>query len=172
MTGLIEKKLASAAPARDPRQEQARQAMLQAFKHRPGSPEFAEQMRAALESVPHDAADEQKFAAWNEKMQAGQNDPDLFFSPASGRYRFTEFCVVPGREYNITGTCMENPEAKDEHDRNLISKGINEPTYLISDKTLVKVKSGLRNKALLMIFGGAGAAVVCLGFLLGEFGLF
>ena len=48
---------------------------------------------------------------------------------AAGRYRFTEHCVLPDHQYDVTGTCGENPEANDGNDRNLIRKGTNEPTF-------------------------------------------
>ena len=90
---------------------------------------------------------------------------------ASGRYRLTEYCILPGHEYNITGTCVENPEPKDQHDRNLITKGLNESTFLISWKAPRAVESGLRNRSIRMIFGGAAVAVICLAILLAKFGL-
>ncbi|HXW15221.1 MAG TPA: hypothetical protein VEN79_11995 [Terriglobia bacterium] len=51
---------------------------------------------------------------------------------ASGRYRLIEQCILPDHEYDISGTCEENRFAKDVNDRNLIRKGKNEPTFLIS----------------------------------------
>ena len=81
---------------------------------------------------------------------------------ALGRFRFTEYCIAPGRFYTITGTCAENPNPKDEHDRNLIVKGESEPTFLISWKEEKQIESGLRWRALLYIFGGAALAVVSL----------
>jgi len=81
---------------------------------------------------------------------------------ALGRFRFTEYCIVPGESYTITGTCVENLHPEDEHDRNLIVKGESEPTFLISWKEEKQIESGLRWRALLYIFGGAAMAVVCL----------
>ena len=81
---------------------------------------------------------------------------------ALGRFRFTEYCIVPGRSYTIAGTCAENPNPKDEHDRNLIVKGESEPTFLISWKEEKQIESGFRWRALLYIFGGAAMAVVSL----------
>ena len=83
-----------------------------------------------------------------------------------GSFRLKEFCIVPGREYSITGTCTENPEAHDERDRNLIVKGANEPTYLISEKPLAALESSLRGRVALMVLGGGALSVVCLGLLL------
>ena len=81
---------------------------------------------------------------------------------ALGRFRFTEYCIVPGRSYTIAGTCAENPNPKDEHDRNLIVKGESEPTFLISWKEEKQIESGFRWRALLYIFGGAAMAVASL----------
>lgn len=92
--------------------------------------------------------------------------------PAGGRYRFTECCILPDHEYDITGTCGENPEAKDVNDRNLIRKGPNEPTYLISSLAQPDVNIMLQMRAQLMIVGGGMLAVFCLGLLLLRFGLF
>jgi hypothetical protein len=89
----------------------------------------------------------------------------------SGRYRLTEYCIQPGHWYDVTGTCTENPLSKDDRDRNLISKGVNEPTFLISWRTAKDVEKILRNRAALMIFGGGALAVACLGFLLAHLGM-
>ena len=79
-------------------------------------------------------------------------------------YRFTEFCLPAGRQTSMFGTCTENPNPADENDRNLIKRGDNEKTYLISTKTEQKLESSLRLQAFFMIFIGAvlilgGAAV-------------
>ncbi len=90
---------------------------------------------------------------------------------ASGEYRLTECCLVPGQTYDITGTCTENPQPRDEHDRNLIVKGTNEPTFLISSRTEKGVQSYLLKQTLWKVFGGAALAIVCLAILLGKLGL-
>lgn len=91
---------------------------------------------------------------------------------ATGHFRLTEYCLRPGQVYDISGTCAENPQPRDEFDRNIILKGTNEPTFLISSKGERKaVASGLRKKAAWMILGGAAVAVVCLAILLGKMGL-
>jgi len=92
-------------------------------------------------------------------------------APATGRYRLTERCVLPDHDYDITGPCAENPEAKDASDHNLIRKGSNEPTYLISGLAQSDVNTVLRLRAQLMVFGGGALAVFCLGLLLAHFGL-
>ena len=42
-----------------------------------------------------------------------------------------ERCVLPCHEYDITGTCSENPVARDETERTVIRKGTNEPTFIV-----------------------------------------
>ncbi len=88
----------------------------------------------------------------------------------SHRYRLTEYLVLPGHWYDLTGTCVENPSPQDEYDRNLIVKGTNEPTFLISWRSEKEIKRTLRNRAALRIFGGAALAVACLAFLLARLG--
>lgn len=87
-------------------------------------------------------------------------------------FRFTEHCLIAGREGNIIGTCVENPSPKDEHDRNLIKKGQNEPTFLISLKGEKELEKSLRRKAFLLILVGAVVMVGTAAFLLAKLGLF
>ncbi|HET7842077.1 MAG TPA: hypothetical protein VFM21_10750 [Terriglobia bacterium] len=89
---------------------------------------------------------------------------------SAGRFRFTEFCVLPEHWYDVTGTCTENPSPKDESDRNMIMKGQNEPTFLISWRNEKGVEGMLRRQAFKYVFGGAGLSVVCLAVLLAKFG--
>jgi hypothetical protein len=93
-------------------------------------------------------------------------------SGSSGQFRFTEYCVLKDHWYDVTGTCVGNPNPTDEHDRNLIMKGQNEPTFLISWRAEKAIESTLRNRSALYIFGGAALSVVCLGALLASFGWF
>jgi hypothetical protein len=93
------------------------------------------------------------------------------FTPASGRYRLTESLIIADGTYDITGTCTENPEPADEHDRNMLVKGRNEPTFLISSKTKQQEETSLRWHAVGRIFGGAALAVVCLAVILAKLGL-
>jgi hypothetical protein len=88
------------------------------------------------------------------------------------RYRLTEYLVIPEHWYDITGTCVENPEAQDEYDRNMIMKGTNEPTFLITWRSEKEIRRTLRNRAAQYIFGGAILAVVCLGIFLAKHGAF
>jgi hypothetical protein len=70
-------------------------------------------------------------------------------------YRFTEHCLLADRECNILGTCSENPSPKDENDRNLIRKGENEKTFLITSESEKQIEKSLRRRAVIMILLGA-----------------
>ena len=97
----------------------------------------------------------------------------IFGTGASGdRYRLTEALVIPEHWYDITGTCVENPAAQDEHDRNMIVKGSNEPTFLITWRSEKEIRRTLRNRSAKYIFGGAFLAVACLGIFLAKHGWF
>lgn len=89
---------------------------------------------------------------------------------SGGHYRLTEYCILKDHWYDVMGTCAENPAAKDEHDSNMIVKGENEPTFLISWRSEKGIESKLRQRALLHILGGAALSVVCLGIILGQLG--
>jgi hypothetical protein len=163
---MMKSKLESMGVQADPQHEQARQAALAAFQHQPGSPDFLQAIQGAMAmsgASPQALSRSQKFL---------HPESDLaLFEPAHGRYRLTECCIVPGGTYDITGTCQENLEPADEHDRNLLAQGQNEPTYLISSKTAKQLESGLRRRAVGKIFGGAALAVGCAAVILGKLGL-
>ena len=93
-------------------------------------------------------------------------------SPATGRYRLRESLILPGQEYHVTGTCVENPSPRDAHDRNMIVQGHNEKTFLISWKPEQEVQQGLRKRAVGMVFGGAALTLVCLALLLWHLNMF
>jgi hypothetical protein len=88
----------------------------------------------------------------------------------SARFRLTEYCVVPDRWYDLTGTCTENPHPRDEHDRNMIVKGENEPTFLISWRSEQEIEGALRWRSMKYIFGGGILSVVCLAIMLSKLG--
>ncbi len=88
----------------------------------------------------------------------------------TGQYRLTEHCILPGHCYDVTGTCVENPSPADEHDRNMIVKGQNEPTFLISWRSEKGTVATLRKRAAIYILGGAGLSIVSLALLLISFG--
>jgi hypothetical protein len=91
-------------------------------------------------------------------------------SGSGGRFRFTEYCILPDHWYDVTGTCAENPQPRDESDRNIITQGKNEPTFVISWRSEKEIEGTLRKRALKYIFGGAGLAIACMAFLLAKFG--
>jgi hypothetical protein len=90
---------------------------------------------------------------------------------ASGRYRLMECCILPDHDYDISGTCAENHEARDDSDRNLIRRGVTERTFLISAMRRADVNTMMQMRSQLLIFGGGMVAVFCLGLLLLRFGL-
>ena len=91
---------------------------------------------------------------------------------SSGRFRLTEYCVIPGQKYHVSGTCAENPSPRGEEDRNIICKGENEPFFHISWRTEEEDEKRYRRRAFGFIFGGGALSVVCLGILLSNFDLF
>ena len=104
------------------------------------------------------------------KQIAAGGNPSFDRAGAAGKFRVRETCILRGREYDVTGTCVENPRPMDEHDRNKIEKGKNEPTFLISSRTEKQEEGRLRKRALLVIFGGAALAIGCLAMLLNKLG--
>ena len=87
------------------------------------------------------------------------------------RFRLTEYCIVPDRPYDITGTCTLNPMPQDENDRNMIVKGENEPTFVISWRSEREIESLLRRHAIIYVFGGAALSLLSLKFVLARLGL-
>ncbi len=94
-------------------------------------------------------------------------------SPQDSRQllRFTEQCLLPDREYNILGTCVENPKPKDEHDRNMIGRGQNEPTFLISWKAEPALEKQTRRGSFLLILIGTALLLVAAAVFLSDTGL-
>jgi len=100
-------------------------------------------------------------------------------SPAAGgftgdtwRYRFTEACLIAERQYNILGTCIENPKPKDERDRNLLAEGESGATFLITSKNEQMAEKWLRRTAFLAVVIGAALIIVAVALALSEAGLF
>ncbi|MGD0009679.1 MAG: GIDE domain-containing protein [Terriglobia bacterium] len=115
------------------------------------------QMRAALKSshTPGGQVLDVYLSQGESRLAAG-------FS--RGAYRLTEHCLVAGRVCNVLGTCTENPAPADEHDRNLIKRGNNEKTFLITTKTERQIEKSLRRRALFLVV--LGAALIVGGFAL------
>jgi hypothetical protein len=129
----------AAGPLQDPEQEQKRQQLLERLR----LGEAAQEARVLPFRIPAS-------------------------SPATGRYRLREYLVLPGQQYQISGTCVEDPSAGDA--RNLIVKGQHEPTFLISARTEAALRTTMRGNALLSILGGAVLTLICLALLLAHFG--
>jgi hypothetical protein len=140
--GALAKVLASTGPLADPEKEDRRQQALARFQMMQAMP-LQEEVLAHLH--PH---------------------------AAEGRFRLREFVIRPGQECFISGTCAENPEPKDEHDRNMIRKGQAEPTFLISCQAERQATGAVHMRSLKMVFGGAALSVVCLALLLWHLNLF
>jgi hypothetical protein len=170
MAPRIKQQLESIGPQSDPNHEMARQNALQALQHSPGSPEFIEGLRRA-EQMAAKPGQSNPFDVLTRTLGGARGPSSGLFNAASGRYRFTEYCIVPDGSYDISGTCVENPHPKDANDHNMIVKGTLEKEFLISSKTEKQLESGLRRRAFLMVLGGAALSVVCMAILLGKLGL-
>jgi hypothetical protein len=104
-----------------------------------------------------------KALAVGEKMQAlgvsiGEDGIRMDIGLAE-RYRFTETCLVAGRPCNVLGSCTENPSPANQSDRNLIKRGENEKTFLITTKSEKQIERSLRFKAFLLVVIGAALIV-------------
>jgi hypothetical protein len=176
----IEHWLDTKGPLDDPKREQGRQTLLNMIRVIPQvtaakgriPPELIEKIEA---SHPLDDPEkEQQRQMFLQHIRETGSLPGGQFSGAasSGRYRLREYLILPGQQYHVTGTCVENPNSQDAHDRNMIVLGKNEKTFLISSKAEQEVQQGLRQRALGMVFGGAALALVCLALLLGHLHLY
>ena len=85
------------------------------------------------------------------------------------KYLLFEYCILPEFEYELTGTCAENPKPQGEHDLKMIVKGENDPTFSISLGNEESVEGDLRHRAKLYVFGGACLSVVSMGIILWIF---
>ena len=165
----------------DPQHEQMRQYFMAALENAPNiakggaiPPALVEKFMAAAPGLGDPAKAPQRQMAlqhFREMAEAGQLHAPAM-NAASGRYRVREYVILPGQEYNITGTCAENPKAQDAHDRNLICKGQHEKTFLISSKALQATEKTLEKSALWMILGGAAGSILCLALLLMHLKMF
>jgi hypothetical protein len=82
------------------------------------------------------------------------------FSPRDDgrRLRFTESCLLAEREYNILGTCLDDPDSRDADARKLIARGPQEATFLISCKVEAELeKQTMRGSYVLLALGGVVA---------------
>jgi len=182
---FIDKRLKKAGAADNPQLQAKQQAFRDLFAAVPevlkgGSPPVGLLAKLANASGPlPDAEKEQRrqmFLQHLQLMESMAQSGQLPFKvpgegPATGRFRLREYLVVPGQEYIVDGTCVENSAAT-AGDHAMIAKGHNEPTFLISAKTDSEVRQGLRKRAGFMILGGAALALACLAGLLAHFHLF
>jgi hypothetical protein len=178
----IQQALEDEGPQSDPLREELRLAQIDLYKHPFWSPEYAagakhvrdlqSRVRKAglmIETLPPPP----KPASPADSLTAEEIVGSVEGLPfAKGRYRLTERCVLPGREYDITGTCSENSVAVDETERTVIRKGTNEPTFIISGLAHEDVDAMQKIWSYFMIFGGGMLTIFCLGFLLLQFGQF
>jgi hypothetical protein len=178
-TGFAEHLLTAVGPRTDPGHERARQAAisaLESFKSGASPAQLRDSWRSFLGAqgpLADPEKERKRLAALNSLQHLRESSlPSFDFHAAGGRYRFTEYCILPGQSYDITGTCAENLEATAGQERNIILKGQNDPTFLISSQTAREVETRLHRRAALRIFGGAALSLACLAFLLYKFGLF
>lgn len=76
-------------------------------------------------------------------------------------YRFTEHCLLADHECNVFGRCVENPSPKDYRGRNLIKKGEDEESFVVSLLSEKQTGNVLRRRALLYFL--IGAALIMIG---------
>jgi len=102
-----------------------------------------------------------KLEAKYAKAMEGEN-------PLTGRgsFRITEYCLVAEHEYDLIGTCAQNPQPQDDRDRNVILKGQNEPTFVISGLSERTLEKALRKRALTRIFLGGLLMVLMMAFII------
>ena len=130
-----------------------------------GDPFYLEDATAKVLINPHQA--ELDLKVQRQVERAGDRYTSSFSSGGgTGRFRLTEYCIIPGKKYHISGTCAENPHPRGEDDSNMVCKGENEPYFHISGRTEKEDERNLLHSALLYIFGGAVLSVVCLGILM------
>ncbi len=90
---------------------------------------------------------------------------------SGGPYRVTEKCFLAESDCVILGTCAENPDARSDEDRNIIRKGENEKTFLISTQGEVKVGKSLRLQAFGLVSLGAALIIGAAALVLNAAGL-
>jgi E3 Ubiquitin ligase len=89
----------------------------------------------------------------------------------SNSYRFTERCIEPDQEYDVLGTCVENPRPEDDNDRNLMTQGEHDGTFLISSKSAEELKQDAGWRSAVIVMGGAALTVFCAALFMARHGL-
>lgn len=85
---------------------------------------------------------------------------------------FREYCVLPGRSYDLIGTCVENPDPAAGNDLRVIQKGQSEPTFLISWRSAVGEEAYVRHRAVKFAWGGPAlslASAIAIFWILNRF---
>jgi len=136
--------------------------------------EVLRRLSRGREFAPASSISDEQLLAYAERFLARQ---ELFGLTAgvpvdlgSRVVRVEERCILPDHWYDVCGTCAENPTPKNEQDRNLIKKGQDEKTFLITWKTEKQEESTLKWRAMKYVFGGAALSIVCLGIILAKLG--
>lgn len=137
---------------------------------------YASRARAALDSVNMPGAKSAgkvlAVAQTIESLGVSLSGGGLSMDFGTGHsYRFTEHCLLVDRECNILGTCDENPRPKDDHDRNLIRKGQNEKTFLVTSESEMQIEKSLHRRAFGMILLGAALMIGAAAFALHVAGM-
>lgn len=86
-------------------------------------------------------------------------------------FRYTEYCIKPDHEYDVLGTCVENPRPEDDYDRNLMTKGDHNGAFLISSRSAEQLKQGAGWRSTMVVMGGAALAVFCAALFMARHGL-
>lgn len=117
--------------------------------------------------APTDASDD--------SLQSRTDDELLEYAGVGYGYqnalRFVEYCIRPDHEYDVLGTCIENPRPEDDYDRNLITKGNHDGTFLISSRSVEELKQGAGWRSTMVVMGGAALAVFCAALFMARHGL-
>jgi hypothetical protein len=108
---------------------------------------------------------------FNSFLVVRQGPLGVDYGHSPGDYRLTEYCIFPEETYDIMGTCAPNSQTKERSDQQIIAKGKNAPTFLISNKSEKDLERSLRGWAWWYVFGGGLLAVGCAAALLEAMGL-
>ena len=168
-------------PQDDPRREQGRQTLLemvrlipQATTGRGKIPVDLIDKIAATHPLDDPAKEQMRQMLLQHIRETGGLPIPQSSEQASGRYRLRESLILPGR-ISRNRDLRGDPEAHDSHDRNMIVRGQNEKTFLISWKAEpeVRARSAQAGSRHGVWRGGAGAglsgfAAVAFGDVLGH----
>ncbi len=77
-------------------------------------------------------------------------------------YRLREYCVLEGHWYDVVGTCRQSPAPRDEVGSNVIERGKEEQTFIISWRGAGMLDRSIHHRASVAVLGGALLSFVCL----------